>query len=89
MKREKIEFLKIALDEISCADADQIESNDFEIVGEDENGASGVYTAQIIDVASNAAERIEELEQALRTISSQAISSGDMKRVAQNTLRGD
>lgn len=68
MSDEQIEMIKWKLMELESADSDCIESNDYEIVGEDEQGRDGYCTIQINTVAGEALATINKLrarEQAL------------------------
>ena len=57
--------IKWVLEYISYSEGYQIEGDDFEIIGEDENGRDGVYTESLIKIAGLAHTRIKELEQKL------------------------
>jgi len=54
--------IKWFLIEIGASDAENIESNDFEIMGEDAGGNEGMFTVQINEVASQASKYVNELE---------------------------
>lgn len=62
MDNEKIETIKWKLTELGAAEPEQIESNDYEILGEDEQGRDGYCTVQINEVANEALELIEYLQ---------------------------
>lgn len=63
MENEEIEQLKWKLTELSCADADFIDSNDYEIMGEDKEGRDGYCTVQVNKVAEDALAAITGFEQ--------------------------
>ncbi len=73
MTEDDIASIKWMLAELGAAEPYQIESNDYEIYGEDELGRDGYCTIQINDVAKEALGLIEYLQ--LR--SQQTDSSGD------------
>lgn len=62
MTNEEIKTIKWKLTELSAADPDFIDSNDYEIFGEDENGRDGYCTVQITDVVNDALSLIEYLQ---------------------------
>lgn len=65
MTHEEVETIKWKLTELSCAEPEQIECNDYEIYGEDEHGQSGICTVQITKVAEEALALIHHLNAAL------------------------
>lgn len=65
MDKEKIETIKWKLTELAEAEPDFIDSNDFEILGEDEQGRDGYCTVQINSVAEEALALIEQLNNRL------------------------
>ena len=62
MDKDKIETIKWKLTEIATAEPDCIDSNDYEILGEDEQGRDGYCTVHITDVADDALALIEHLQ---------------------------
>ncbi len=73
MTEDEIETIKWKLTELAAAEPYQIESNDYEIYGEDDQGREGYCTIQITRVANEALGLIEYLQ--LR--SQQTVSLGD------------
>lgn len=63
MTKDQIETIKWKLMELEAAEPEQIESNDFEICGEDEQGLSGICTIQINKTASDALALIKHLQE--------------------------
>jgi len=59
---ENSEIIKWYLTELSCQDGDDIESNEIEIMGEDENGNEGFFSVNITDIAEKALEYTAKLE---------------------------
>lgn len=62
MNKEQIETIKWKLTELAAADPDCIDSNDYEICGEDEQGRDGYCTVQINKVADEALALIKYLQ---------------------------
>lgn len=62
MTNDEIETIKWKLTELSAADPDCIDSNEYEILGEDEDGRDGYCTVQINNVADDALALIEYLQ---------------------------
>jgi len=58
---KKLDWLKWRLTELANQDADDIESNEIEILGEDEQGNEGFCTAKITGIAEDAHSMIESL----------------------------
>lgn len=62
MDKEKIETIKWKLTELAAAEPDFIDSNDYEILGEDGQGRDGYCTVQINNVADETMELINHLQ---------------------------
>lgn len=56
------EWLKWQLEELAGQDDVDIESNELEIIGENEQGQEGYCTVKITDIAQKALDRIKGLE---------------------------
>lgn len=62
---EDLVWIKWRLSELSNQEPDDIESNEIEILGEDEHGNEGFCTQNITDIASDAYDMIASLENQL------------------------
>jgi hypothetical protein len=62
-----IDTLKFFLLELANSDSENIESDDFEIYGETEEGLSGTCFCKITDVAAEALKKINELQKGTST----------------------
>ncbi len=62
MTEDEIATIKWKLAELAAAEPYQIESNDYEIYGEDDQGREGYCTIQINSVAAEASGLIEYLQ---------------------------
>ena len=63
MDKDQATVIKEKLTAIEAAEAEHIDSNDFEVMGEDDKGRDGVYTIDIINTVSEALELIMHLEE--------------------------
>ena len=66
MDKEKIEVIKWKLSELANSEPENIESNDLEIMGEDDQGRDGYSTVQITDLANEALELFEDLQRVVQ-----------------------
>ncbi len=62
MTEDEIATIKWKLTELAAAEPYQIESNDYEILGEDDQGRDGYCTIQINNVVNEALGLIEYLQ---------------------------
>ena len=62
MDDEQIETIKWKLTELANSDPENVEGNEYEILGEDEQGRDGYCTVKITDVAEQALALISHLQ---------------------------
>lgn len=63
---DKTEFIKWQLTELANQDKNDIESNEFEMYGEDEQGREGCCTVEITELAQQAYDEIKQLQAQLK-----------------------
>ena len=61
---KKYETLLFKLNQLAIQDADDIDSNDFDIYGETQDGHDAVQTVKITDIAQEAYDAIRSLNSA-------------------------
>ena len=62
MDMQDIDSIKWILEDLALSEPENIDSNEYEIIGKDENGLSGIYTIKITDIANKALEQIIVLQ---------------------------
>jgi len=82
------EMIKWQLEELSAFDSDDIESNEFDIYGEDEHGYEGSFSVKITEIASKALSRIDALEKALKDIAIVYTPNGNLGKDIKKALDG-
>ena len=75
LKLWPIEALDVCLHELASADDDQIESNWFEVYGEDGHGHEGVATAKITEIAQQALAHLAQHKERIAGLEKELVKS--------------